>query len=151
MKRTDLKIAVALSVMAIFLFSGCTNDPDDIKKIAVEEELKPLNVQRNILYDYSDSATTRLILKAPVVKDYSHAEENPYYEFAEGIDVTFFDKFGKEERHLRANYAKQLTKEVETIAHSVGVTEPRQIRRSHVRIVQPDGRTRSMAELFPRG
>lgn len=49
-----------------------------------------------------------------------------------------------------ALYAKQLSKEVETIAHSVGVPEPRQIRRQHVRIVQPDGRTRSMAELFPR-
>ena len=50
-----------------------------------------------------------------------------------------------------ARYAKQLAKEVETIAHSVGVTEPRQIRRDHVRLVQPDGRTRAMSELFPRG
>ena len=49
-----------------------------------------------------------------------------------------------------ARYAAQLTKEVETIAHSVGVAEPRQIRRQHVRIVQPDGRTVSMAALFPR-
>ena len=49
-----------------------------------------------------------------------------------------------------ARYAKQLTKELETIAHSVGVTEPRQIKRKHVRIVQADGRTRSMLELFPR-
>jgi len=30
-------------------------------------------------------------------------------------------------------------REVETIAHSVGVTEPRQMRRKHVRMVQPDG------------
>ena len=29
--------------------------------------------------------------------------------------------------------------DVETIAHSVGVTEPRQMRRRHVRIVQSDG------------
>jgi glutamate synthase domain-containing protein 2 len=49
-----------------------------------------------------------------------------------------------------ARYAKQLTKEVETIAHSVGVVEPRQIRRSHVRVVQPNGQTVSMADLFPR-
>ena len=48
-----------------------------------------------------------------------------------------------------ARYAKQLTKEVEVIAHSVGVLEPRQMRRRHVRIVQPDGRTVSLAELYP--
>ena len=38
-----------------------------------------------------------------------------------------------------AHYAKSIVKEVETIAHSVGVTEPRQMRRRHVRIVQADG------------
>jgi glutamate synthase domain-containing protein 2 len=57
-----------------------------------------------------------------------------------------------QDKYLKvARYAKQLAKEVETIAHSVGVPEPRQIRRSHVRLVQPDGRTVSMATLFPRG
>lgn len=116
MNKSGIKIAVVLSAMAIFLFTGCINDPDEIKKIAAEEELKPLNVQRNIVYNYSDSATTRLVLKAPIVKDFSHAEESPYYEFAEGIDVTFFDKFGIEESHLRANYAKQLFEENKWIA-----------------------------------
>ena len=38
-----------------------------------------------------------------------------------------------------AHYARGITKEVETIAHSVGVTEPRAMRRKHVRIVQSDG------------
>ena len=38
-----------------------------------------------------------------------------------------------------AQYAQSIIKEVEVIAHSVGVTEPRQMKRSHVRIVQADG------------
>lgn len=38
-----------------------------------------------------------------------------------------------------AHYATGIIKDVETIAHSVGVTEPRQMRRRHVRIVQADG------------
>ena len=54
------------------------------------------------------------------------------------------DKFKKV-----ARYAALLTKEVEMIAHSVGVAEPRQLRRRHVRIVQPDGRSASLAELYP--
>ena len=38
-----------------------------------------------------------------------------------------------------ANYCRNLVREVETIAHSCGVSEPRLLRRYHVRIVQADG------------
>lgn len=48
-----------------------------------------------------------------------------------------------------ANYAHQIMKEVEAIAHSVGVPEPRQIGRRHVRIVQHDGRSIRMSKLYP--
>nr|WP_156121827.1 FMN-binding glutamate synthase family protein [Halocynthiibacter namhaensis] len=48
-----------------------------------------------------------------------------------------------------AAYAKGMIKEVETIAHSVGVSEPRQIRRKHVRIVGGNGRSTPMDEIFP--
>lgn len=47
-----------------------------------------------------------------------------------------------------AAYAKGMIKEVETIAHSVGVSEPRQIRRKHVRIVGGNGRSTPMDEIF---
>ncbi len=49
-----------------------------------------------------------------------------------------------------AQYAQGIIKEVETLAHSVGVTEPRQMRRHHVRIVQDNGRSVPMNELHPR-
>lgn len=49
-----------------------------------------------------------------------------------------------------ANYARGIIAEVETIAHSVGVSEPREIRRHHVRIVQASGRSISMDKLHPR-
>ena len=49
-----------------------------------------------------------------------------------------------------AAYANNLVHEVEMLAHSVGVTEPRQMRRHHVRIVQASGRSISMAKLHPR-
>nr|WP_319948679.1 FMN-binding glutamate synthase family protein [uncultured Shimia sp.] len=48
-----------------------------------------------------------------------------------------------------ANYAKSIIKEVETIAHSVGVSEPRLMRRRHVRIVQPNGRSVPMNKIHP--
>lgn len=55
-----------------------------------------------------------------------------------------------EEKDARvAAYARQIVEEVETIAHSVGVTEPRRMRRAHVRIVQADGASVPMDRLYP--
>ena len=48
-----------------------------------------------------------------------------------------------------AAYATGMNKEIETIAHSVGVSEPRKMRRGHVRIVQPNGSSISLATLYP--
>ena len=48
-----------------------------------------------------------------------------------------------------ANYADNLRKEVEMIAHSVGVPEPRALTRHHVRLMQPDGTSVPMARLYP--
>ena len=48
-----------------------------------------------------------------------------------------------------AAYAKASIKELETIAHSVGVLEPRQMRRSHVRIVQADGTSIPLDRIVP--
>lgn len=48
-----------------------------------------------------------------------------------------------------ARYAKNIVKEVETIAHSVGAAEPRLMRRDHVRIVQEAGHSVPLSELFP--
>lgn len=48
-----------------------------------------------------------------------------------------------------ANYATGVIKDVEMIAHSVGVGDPRKMSRAHVRVVQTNGRSIRMNELFP--
>lgn len=48
-----------------------------------------------------------------------------------------------------ARYAKSIIKEVELIAHSVGVSEPRQLRRKHVRLMLDNGKSERMDALFP--
>ncbi|MFY0595463.1 MAG: FMN-binding glutamate synthase family protein [Cognatishimia sp.] len=48
-----------------------------------------------------------------------------------------------------AHYAKGIVKEVEVIAHSVGVSEPRKLRRQHVRLVQDTGRSELMSRVYP--
>ena len=55
-----------------------------------------------------------------------------------------------EEKYKRvARYAKAVIKEVETIAHSVGVAEPRLMRRKHVRFVTDDSSSEQMSVLYP--
>lgn len=53
----------------------------------------------------------------------------------------------KDERVAR--YAQEIIHEVEVIAHSVGVAEPRLLRRRHVRIMQGSGQSVPMNEIYP--
>ncbi|GEQ99685.1 hypothetical protein JCM17845_03090 [Iodidimonas gelatinilytica] len=48
-----------------------------------------------------------------------------------------------------ANYIHHMQKEVETIAHSCGVAEPRRLRRMHARIMGENGRSKPMDALYP--
>ena len=48
-----------------------------------------------------------------------------------------------------ANFVKKMRYGVGLIAHSCGVRHPRELKRYHVRIVQPSGRSASLDELYP--
>lgn len=49
-----------------------------------------------------------------------------------------------------ANYCRNMIHEVEVISHSCGVRRPRLLRREHVLIVQDNGKSSPMNELYPR-
>ncbi len=46
-------------------------------------------------------------------------------------------------------YSETMRKEIGTIAHSCGAAEPRRLRRYHCRIVQDDGRSVPLDQLYP--
>ncbi len=46
-------------------------------------------------------------------------------------------------------YSKSMHKEIGIIAHSCGVREPRQLKRFHCRVVQDDGRSVPLNEIYP--
>jgi glutamate synthase domain-containing protein 2 len=48
-----------------------------------------------------------------------------------------------------ANYVKNMGYEVGLIAHSCGVRSPRELTRRHVRIVQSNGNSTILAEIYP--
>ena len=49
-----------------------------------------------------------------------------------------------------ANYCHNMVHEVQVLSHSCGVSRPRLMARKHVRIVQDNGKSVAMDELFPR-
>ncbi len=49
-----------------------------------------------------------------------------------------------------ANFAKKIVYGVGLIAHSCGVKEPRALNRSHVRIIQHNGRSELFSDLYPK-
>ena len=49
-----------------------------------------------------------------------------------------------------AAYANKIVYGVGLIAHSCGATEPRGLKRSHVRVVEGGGYSKSLAELYPK-
>ena len=55
-----------------------------------------------------------------------------------------------EEKYLRvANYANNMNREIDMIAHSCGVRHARELRREHVRIAQSGGQSIAFNMLFP--
>ena len=55
-----------------------------------------------------------------------------------------------ENKAIRVNqYAHQMSREIDIIAHSCGVREPRRLRRHHCRIVTETGRSVPLDELYP--
>ena len=47
-----------------------------------------------------------------------------------------------------ANYVKNLQDEVNLIAHSCGVSQPRQLNREHIRVMQANGRSVAVSSIF---
>jgi glutamate synthase domain-containing protein 2 len=47
------------------------------------------------------------------------------------------------------HYSKNMDKEIGIIAHACGVPEPRQLKRFHCRVMQPNGRSVPLNEIYP--
>lgn len=55
-----------------------------------------------------------------------------------------------EEKYLRvANYTRNMNKEIDMIAHACGLTQAREFRREHVRLVQTAGRSEAFNMIYP--
>lgn len=105
--RKDIGSLLLMSFLV--LTSGCETDMAKVKELSREDK-EPREVQEDVHLVYTDSANTRMILNAPLARNFPQMER-PYLEFPDGIEVRFFDKYGKEESKLRADYAIRYPRE----------------------------------------
>ncbi len=95
-------IPLFFSGFVLLLFS-CRNDIEKVHAFASEMDLPELGA-KDIEIEYTDTAKLQMRFKAPVVNQYSKAQE-PYYEFPKGIEVYFYDKDEKVQSIITANYS----------------------------------------------
>ncbi len=89
---------VALATMVLF---SCENSISRINEITKEDTLA-LVTTYDIVYDRSDSGHVQVKLVSPLMKRFGG--DDPYSEFPDGFEITFFDNTGKETSFIKANY-----------------------------------------------
>jgi len=98
------KIALPF-ILGLAVFFSCENDIKKVKELTNAKEL-PVIHATGIETIYSDSAIVRLKITAPELKEFAEAEErDPYIEFPQGLKAVFYNKSGRIESSLEAEYA----------------------------------------------
>ncbi len=100
-----LRNIVAIFIATMF-FYACTADKGKGKAVNFKEVAQ--GVGKEVTIKHTDSGRLTAILKAPVLKDYTHVDF-PYTEFPEGMELVIFDKEGGESK-VFADYAIQYKK-----------------------------------------
>lgn len=95
---TTKSIIMALSAMMLF---SCENPISKIKEITREDTLAAVTTY-DIVYERSDSGHVHVKLASPLMKRF--VGKDPYNEFPDGFEITFFDNTGKETSFIKANY-----------------------------------------------
>ena len=90
------------ALLLIFL-NSCENDIAVVNSVTLANAvIQPTESSKNVEFLYSDSARVKSKLKAPIIDHF--LGKKPYYEMPKGMDILFFDRHGKEQSKLTANY-----------------------------------------------
>jgi LPS export ABC transporter protein LptC len=100
--RTGLNRGAGILLLLVFILAACENDIERINMITDESDA-PTIQGTNIRVIYSDSAKVKVQVLAPAYKQYPNVER-PYMEFAEGLEVFFYNDSAKIESEIRADY-----------------------------------------------
>lgn len=99
---------------ALFLYmltlSSCENSLNDIKKIASNEEDKPISTSHDVDVIYSDSAKVKIRMTTPLMIEFDDPK-NPYREMPKGIKATFYEDDLSVKGTITSDYAISKDKE----------------------------------------
>lgn len=95
-----LKKGILMAIAVMMLFS-CENSISKITEITKEDTLAAVSTY-DIVYQRSDSGYLQVKLVSTLMKRFGG--KDPYDEFPEGFEITFFDNTGKETSNIKANY-----------------------------------------------
>jgi len=99
--------SIIAAVVVMVLFS-CENPIADIQEFARNDTL-PVIMADSIEFERTDSGFLQIILKSPLM--YKFEGKDPYIEFPNGFEVTFFNDSGIQVSYLRANYGVSYEKQ----------------------------------------
>ncbi|MBC8321673.1 MAG: LPS export ABC transporter periplasmic protein LptC [Bacteroidetes bacterium] len=90
-----------MSLISMILFS-CENPISRIIEITQEDDTMATVSTYDIVYERFDSGYVQIKMVSPLMKRFSG--QDPYDEFPQGFEITFFDNSGKETSFIKANY-----------------------------------------------
>lgn len=98
---THLKHFLIILLGSLFLFSACENSLEEVKEVSEKLEYN-IETARGVELYYSEQGAVKVHLKAPILL--RHKTEEPFSEFPEGLDVTFFDAEQNKSGTLTSKY-----------------------------------------------
>ena len=102
MKISKAEIFKKIIILVSILFSISCENPELDFNVESNFFKSPLGIASNFRLVYTDSTKIQAILTAPIHLDYNHLSFK-YSEFPEGLEVTFYDDNG-EENKIYADY-----------------------------------------------
>lgn len=90
------------TIFIVGILYSCENDINEVNALTANTN-QPIRTGKNVELIYSESAKTKIKVKAPKMKEF--AGEKNYMEMPEGIEVLFYDSLQKVSTTLTANYA----------------------------------------------
>lgn len=95
-----LKKSIIIAFVTVMLFS-CENSISEIQEITMEDTLAAVTTY-DIVYERSDSGFIQVKLVSPLMLRFGG--DDPYSEFPNGFEITFFDNNGEKTSFITANY-----------------------------------------------
>jgi LPS export ABC transporter protein LptC len=96
------KLFIAVMTLVVTLFFGCESNFKKVQKINFTE-FTPTGDADNLNLKYTDSGLIKAVLVSSKMLDYA-AVDFPFTEFPKGVEVTVYDKKGKQ-THITSDYA----------------------------------------------